>query len=210
VNRSDHAPFEKKGVTVFPPRRLFELLRCLGVRVDEVDRCVDVVNRGVDVVKGTLLQPLSEGIIFLVREILVRFFKELLGAVQTTGVVQTGIDRRMIIQVFAVVDGRSLDIGDRVIDSANRFFLLMTQFATAAHFEMGARRAEVRQSMKISRMLTLSDGIARTEREEQTKQQSYSQKPSDRLRHCLSLKILRNVPVRAARKAWEAQHREHL
>jgi hypothetical protein len=36
----------------------------------------------------------------------------------------------------------------------------MTQFATAAHYEMGANHAEVRQSMKLSRMLALSDGIA--------------------------------------------------
>jgi hypothetical protein len=88
-----------------------------------LDRCLDIVNRLADVVKEALLQALSEGIIFLVREILIRFFRELLGAVQTTGVVQTGADRRMIAQVF--VDGRFADIGDRVIDGANCFFLPM-------------------------------------------------------------------------------------
>ncbi len=52
-----------------------------------MDRCIDIANRLADVFKEALL-AWSEGIIFLVREILMRFFGELLGAVRLPSINQ--------------------------------------------------------------------------------------------------------------------------
>ena len=111
----------------------------LGVRIDEPDRLVNLMNRPVDVAKGALLQALGGGIILFVSDVLVSLLEQLFGAVQPAGVVQPGVNRRMIIQVFAVVDGRFLDFANGVINGVNGFLLFMAQFAAIVMFQMGAR-----------------------------------------------------------------------
>ena len=110
--------------------------------------------------KRALLQPLGKAILFLVGDVLASLVQKLLGAVQTAGVVQPGVDRRMIVQVLAVVDGRSLDFRNRVIDGVNRFLLLVAQFAPIVCLQMGASGAKIRQRVQIGGMLALRERIA--------------------------------------------------
>ena len=101
---------------------------------DDVDALVDFVNGAINVAESALLQALREAVVFLVSDILMSFFKELLGAMETASVVETGVDRRMIVQIFAVVDGGSLDFVDGIIDGVNGFFFFVTELATIVMF----------------------------------------------------------------------------
>ncbi len=83
----------------------------------------------VNVPEGALLQALREAIIFLVRNVLARFLQQFLGAVQTAGTVQSGVNWRVIVQVFAVVNRSLLDFIDRVVDLANGFLLFLAKGA---------------------------------------------------------------------------------
>jgi len=92
---------------------------------DQPDRVVDRVDSPVYVAEGTLLQALGKAVVFFMSDVLMSLLQELLGAVQASNMVQPSVNRRMVVQVFAVVDGRLLDFGNRVVDGMNGFFLLM-------------------------------------------------------------------------------------
>jgi hypothetical protein len=47
----------------------------LGVRIDEVDSVIDIVNRPVNVVKGALLQSLREAVVLFMSDVLVGFLQ---------------------------------------------------------------------------------------------------------------------------------------
>ena len=111
----------------------------LGVSRDDADRLIDFVDSAVDVTKSALLQALGRAVVFLMGDVLVGLFQELLGAVQAAGMVEAGIYRRMIVQVFAVIDGSLLDFIDGLIDGVNGLFFLVTEFAAIMMFQMGAR-----------------------------------------------------------------------
>jgi hypothetical protein len=156
------------------------------VSSDDVDALVDFVNGAINVAESALLQALRKAVVFLVSNILMSFFEELFGAMETASVIETGVDRRMIIQIFAIVDGGFLDFVDGIIDGVNGFFV--TEFATIMAFEMSASGAKIAESVKISGMLALSEGLARCERDEQGEDKSDNRKSSDRLpRHEFSL-----------------------
>jgi hypothetical protein len=75
--------------------------------------------------KSALLEALGKVVVLFAGDILVRFFEQFLGAVQTAGVVEAGVNRRMVVQTFAVVDRGFLDLVDRVIDGVDGFLFLM-------------------------------------------------------------------------------------
>lgn len=114
----------------------------------------DVLVRLVDVLKSALLKALGEGIVFFLGDIVVGFVDEFEGTVETAAPVEASVNRRMIVQVLAVVDGGLLDFVDGFIDFVNGFLFLVTQFAAIGTLEMGARVTEVRQSVKICRMVS--------------------------------------------------------
>ena len=74
---------------------------------DDTDALIHFVNGFVNVAEGALLEALSEGIVFFAGDVLMRFFEQLLGAVQSTGVVETSVNRRMVVTVLAIIDCRS-------------------------------------------------------------------------------------------------------
>lgn len=134
---------------------------------DDANALVDFMNSAIDMAESALLQALREGVVFLVGDILMGFFEELLGAMETASVVETGVDWWMIVQIFAILDGGFLNFVDGIIDSVNGFFFLVTELAAIVMFEMGASGAKIAEGMKISRMLALSEGLVGRKREEQ-------------------------------------------
>src|SRR5271169_274004 len=60
----------------------------------------------------------------------------------------------MIVEILAVVDGSLLDFVDGLIDFVNSMLLLFTQFAAIRALQMGACVTEIRQSVKVSGMLS--------------------------------------------------------
>jgi hypothetical protein len=147
----------------------------------DADALVDFVNGAINVAESALLQALRERVVFLVSDILMGFFEELLGAMETASVVETGVDRRMIVQIFAIVDGGFLNFVDGIIDGANGFFFFVTELAAIVTFEMGSSGAKIAEGVKISRMLALSEVLFGRKREEQGDGTSDNRGSGDRL-----------------------------
>lgn len=131
---------------------------------DDADALVDFVNGAIDVAESALLEALGEGVVFFAGDILVGLFEELLGAVEAASVVEARVNRRMIVEVFAVVDGSVFDFVDGVVDGVDGVFLFVTKLAAIVTFEMGASGAKIAESVEISGMLALRKGLARCER----------------------------------------------
>ena len=93
---------------------------------NDADRLVYFVNGFVDVPKSALLEALSESVVLFV------------GAAQAARVVETGVNRRMVVQILAVIDRGLLDFVDRLIDRVDGFLFLVAKFAAVVTFEMGA------------------------------------------------------------------------
>lgn len=111
--------------------------------------------------KGTLLEALGKAIIFFMGDVLMGFLEQFFGAVKAAGVVQARVHRRVIIQVLAIVNRCLFDFANGVIDRVNGFFFLMAQFAVApTDFQVGASRAQIGKSMKVSGMPALSGSQA--------------------------------------------------
>jgi hypothetical protein len=132
----------------------------LGARLNDVDGIVDPVDGLVDVFKGTLLEALGEAVVFLVRDILMSFFEELFGAMEAAGVINSRVNRRMIVQVFSIIDGSLFDFSNGFIDLVNGVFFLFSQLATVMLLKVRASRTEVRQGVKVRRMLSLRGSSA--------------------------------------------------
>ena len=77
---------------------------------------IDGAVRLADVLKRALFEAAGRRIIFFLVYIVVRLFEGLDSLVEAIGPLQVGINRRMIVQVFAVVDGSTLDLADGRID----------------------------------------------------------------------------------------------
>ena len=136
-----------------------------------------MVVRLVDVFKSALLEALREGIVFFLGDIVVGFVHEFERTVETAAPVETSINRRMIVDILAVVDGSLLDFVDGLIDFVNGLLLLVAQFTAIRTLQMGASVTEIRQSVKISRMLSrrlrlCSEDERRNEEQKQQKQRT--------------------------------------
>jgi hypothetical protein len=102
------------------------LLSRLGTIGDDADALVHVVNGAVDVAESALLQALGELVVFFLGDVAMGFLEKFLGAMQAAGIVEAGIDRRMVVQVFAIIDGRFLDFRDGVVNGVDGFLFFVT------------------------------------------------------------------------------------
>ena len=127
---------------------------------DDVDALIYFVNGLVDVSEGALLQALREGIILFASDILMRLLEKLLGPVQTACVIETGIHRRMVVQILAVIDRSSLDLVNGVVDCVDCFFFFVAKLAAIVTFQVRASRAKIAERVQVSGMLALSRKIS--------------------------------------------------
>jgi hypothetical protein len=130
----------------------------------DLNRFLDVVVRLVDVFKCALLEALGEGIVFFLGNVVVSFVHEFKRTVETAAPVEASINRKMIVDIFAVVDGSFLDFVDGFIDFVYSLLFLITQFSAIRTLQMGACMTEIRQSVKISGMLSRRLRLCRNER----------------------------------------------
>jgi hypothetical protein len=119
------------------------------------------MNRIADMVKGPQLKALGEAIIFLVRDVQACPIPRLPSAMQTAGVVQSGIDRWMFIQILTVVNGCPLLF--RQLRHRWRELLPSPHDAIRRHRgrrDGPERRGGPSESVKICRMVALREGSA--------------------------------------------------
>ena len=98
----------------------------------------DVLVRLVDMLESALLEALGKGVVFFLGDIVVSLVDEFECTVETPAPIEARVNRWMIVQVLAVVDGSLLDFVDGFIDFVNGLLLLFTQFAAIGTLEMGA------------------------------------------------------------------------
>ena len=79
--------------------------------------------------------------------------------------IETRVDRRMIIEVLAIINGGFFDFTDCGVDFTNRFLLFMAQLTSVSVLEVSTGGAKICQSVKIFRMFALRVGLVRGKRE---------------------------------------------
>jgi hypothetical protein len=140
------------------------------------------------VAEGALLQALGKAVVFFFGDVAASFLKELLGAMQAAGVVEAGVYRRMIVQVFAIIDRGSLDFGNSVVDGVDGFLFFVAQFAAIMTFQMSASVAKISERVQIGRVPALRGDLAWSEREQQSESKYNTYNLGDGLhRHEFSL-----------------------
>jgi hypothetical protein len=107
----------------------------------------------VDVVQGSIAKTAHGRIIFFTGDVVVSFIQEFHGAVKAAVAVHVRIDRRMIVQVLAVVNRSPLDFIDGFVDLVDGvFFFFIHVMGWRQVFEMSARMAEIGERVQVSRM----------------------------------------------------------
>src|ERR1700687_4954382 len=71
---------------------------------NDLDGFLDVVVGLVDMLEGALLQPLGEGVVFFLGDIIVGFVEQFDRAVQAAGPVHAGIDGGGLVDGLPVID----------------------------------------------------------------------------------------------------------
>jgi hypothetical protein len=97
-----------------------------------------------------MVKTLRKRIVLFVRDVLVGLLKQLFCAVQPSGMVHSGVHRRVIVQVLAIINRGPLDFINRFVNLVNGFLLLFLERPTVLVLQLSAGGAQVRQRMKIS------------------------------------------------------------
>jgi hypothetical protein len=113
----------------------------------------DVVMGFVDVHDGSRLKALGEPVVLFLGDVAMGFVDQLESAMKATGPIHVGIDRRMIVDVLAVVDGSFLNLVDGFIDFADGQGLVLAECAAVRVLEMRSGVTQVLQGVEIGRMI---------------------------------------------------------
>jgi hypothetical protein len=104
---------------------------------------LDVAVGLVDVFEGALLETLCEAVVFFLRDVAVSFVEQFDGAAQAARPVHASVNRRVIVDIFSVVDGGFLDFGDGVVDFVDGLLFLLAQFPAVGALQMSASLAQI-------------------------------------------------------------------
>ena len=113
--------------------------------------------RLVDVLHRPPLQALRKTIVLFPRDIVVCGVEQFQGAVPAAKPVQPGVDRRVIVQILAVVNRSPLDLVDGRVDFTDRSLFPFTQGSVAGLFQVSSGGPQIAQSAQISRMSVLCE-----------------------------------------------------
>jgi hypothetical protein len=118
-----------------------------------LDQAIDDVVRFVDVAEGAIAQTTYRGIIFFAGDIVVRLVEQLQGAVIAASAVYVRIDRRMVIQILAIVNRSVLDLSDGFVDLFDGvIFFSIHAAGPCSTLQMSARVAQVGEGVQVGRM----------------------------------------------------------
>ena len=114
---------------------------------------IDHAVRFIDVMQGAIAQSPHRRIIFFAGDIVVRLIQQLHRAVVAAGPVHMHIDRRMIVQILAIIDRSPLDFIDRFVNLFNGvLFLFVHVMRRRQVLQVSARVPQIAQRVQISRM----------------------------------------------------------
>src|SRR5271165_816593 len=97
----------------------------------------------INMTKRALLKTQRKRVFLFMRDVLVSLLKKLFGAVQPPGVLHSGVHRRVIVQVLAIINRSFLDFIDPLVNLVNGFFLLFAKRPTILVLQMSAGGAQV-------------------------------------------------------------------
>ena len=107
----------------------------------------------VNVVDGAITQAVDGRIIFLAGNVVVRLVEQFQGAVKSAAVIHVRIDRRMVIQVFTIINGGVLDLADGFVDFFDGMLLFVIHVVGRRQLaQVGAGVAQVGKSMQVGGM----------------------------------------------------------
>jgi len=135
--------------------RAFRVLRCeTPLVVGRLhNQMIDHAVRFVDVVQGAVAQAAHRGIVLLAGNVIVRLIQQFERAVKTAGPVHVFVDRRVIVQVLAVVNRGPFDFVDGAVNLVDgALFLFVHVIGGGGVVEMSAGVAQVGQGMQVSGM----------------------------------------------------------
>jgi len=114
---------------------------------------IDDAVRFVDVAEGAIAQTTHRRIIFFAGDIIVRLVEQFQGAVIAASVSHMRIDRRMVIQILAIVNRSALDLSDGFVDLGDGvIFFSIHPAGPCLAFQMSARVAQVGERVQVCRM----------------------------------------------------------
>lgn len=108
--------------------------------------------RGVEVAEDARLKTSRGWIVFLSRAVAVSFVQQVERLVEAIGPAEAGVDRRMVVEVLAVVDRGVLDFVDRGVDFVDGVILIAFGAVVARAFQIRASQAKVRERVHVKRM----------------------------------------------------------
>jgi hypothetical protein len=117
------------------------------------DQVIDDAVSFIDVMNGAITQAAHRGIVFFPGDVVVSFIQQFLGAVEAAGAVHAGIDRRMIVQILAVINRSALDFFDGFIDFVDGvLFFFIHVMGGGKVCQVSAGMAQIGERVQICRM----------------------------------------------------------
>jgi len=111
----------------------------------------------VDMLQGAMTQSVSKSVVFSFRDVAMRLVEQFERSMISARVSKVRIDRRMIIQILAIIDRGMLDFANGPVDLGDGVFFLSVHPVVRRHaLQMRARVAQIGQRMQVCRM---SSGI---------------------------------------------------
>src|SRR5271169_6090720 len=102
----------------------------------------------VNVIEGAVAESTGRGYVFGTGEVVMRLAEQSFRIVETICAGQVCIDRRMVAQIFAVIDGSTLDLADSSVDLLDRpRFAIIHAAIRPQLIKICAGKTEIAQSM---------------------------------------------------------------
>jgi hypothetical protein len=107
----------------------------------------------VDVMKSAIPETLNGRVIFFPGNVIVGLIQELLRTTEAARAIHSRINRRMIIQVLAVVNRGTLDFVDGFVDLVDGVLFLFVHVMGGSHiFQMGTGVPQIGKRVQVCRM----------------------------------------------------------
>jgi hypothetical protein len=118
-----------------------------------LDQVFDDAVRCVNVLEGAMLQSMGKLVVFFFRDVVMRTVKQFERSVIAASVSEVIIDRRMVVQILAIVNRSSLDLIDGFVDLGNGvIFFSIHPMGPCLAFQVSARVAQVGEGVQVCRM----------------------------------------------------------